>query len=266
MNIFESMNNQVLLVGQGGGMMSVECLTGVMRAFEEYGMIPGQAHTSSGSTLFSSLYYSGHESAWFRELMQTRKVSEFFHVCVPGALSTMCSCARHMIDNDGVKKLLEQEMTGLASLRVMTSLTRMIDWESIHMPATPATALAATSIPFLFKPVMIDSILYGDGGVLDNIPAPAKNNLCQYDHVFVFLCPKTVYNDTTEDGLITGLLELLDGVMNREYKELERQKYFDEPNVTLIQPEDGFGGGLLNWSPKFQLRDYCYELTKGLLS
>ena len=265
MDIFEKMNNRILLVGQGGGMMSVECLTGVMQAFEEYGMIPGQAHTSSGSTLFSSLYYSGHESAWFRELMNTRKVSEFFHVCIPGTISTACSRARHLIDNDGVKKLLEQEMTGWASLRVTTSLTRLIDWESVYMPATPASALAATSIPFLFKPVMIDTVLYGDGGVLDNIPAPSKEELTQYDHVFVFLCPKTVYNDTTEDGLITGLLELLDGVMCREYKELQRQCYFEEPNVTLIQPEGDFGGGLLNWSPNFQLRDHCYELTKGLL-
>lgn len=265
MDIFQKMNNRVLLVGQGGGMMSVECLTGIMQAFEEYGMIPGQAHTSSGSTLFSSLYYSGHDSAWFKDLIQTRDVDDFFHVCVPGVVSTACSRGRHLIDNDGVKQLLEQEMTGLASLRVTTSLTRLIDWESVHMPVTPATALAATSIPFVFKPVMIDNVLYGDGGVLDNIPAPDKSDLKMYDHVFVFLCPKMVYNDTTEDGLITGLLELLNSALNREYKELQRQHYFDEANVTLIQPEDGLGGGLLNWSPKFQLRDRCYELTKGLL-
>lgn len=266
MDIFSKMNDRVLLVGQGGGMMSVECLTGVMQAFEEYGMIPGQAHTSSGSTLFASLYYSGHDSAWFKELMETRDVSEFFQISQVNTVGTVLGMRRHLINNNGVKKLLEKEMTGRASLRVTTSLTRLIDWEPVNMAATPASTLAATSIPYLFKPVMIQRVLYGDGGVLDNIPVPPKSSLSNYRHVYVFLCPKTVYNDTTDDYVIPGLIELLNGVMNREYKELERQKYFEASNVTLIRPKSSYGGELLKWSPKFKLRNHCYELTKGLLS
>ena len=265
MDIFSIMDDDILLVGQGGGMMSVECLTGIMRAFEERGVLPGQAHTSSGSTLFSSLYYSGHDSSWFRNLMETRDVSEFFKLSLPGAVSTVFSRGRHLFNNDGVKKILEEEMTGAASLRVTTSLTRLIDWEMVSMPATPASALAATSIPYIFKPVEIQGVLYVDGGVVNNIPVPSKNDLFNYKHVYVFLCPATVYNDTTDDYLLSGLLELLNAVMDRELKELESQYYFDESKVTLIRPPENYGGGLLNWSPNFELRDRCYELAKGLI-
>lgn len=265
MDIFSMMDDNILLVGQGGGILSVECLTGIMCAFEERGVIPGKAHTSSGSTLFSSLYYSGHDSSWFCNLMETRDVSEFFKISIPGAVSTAFSCGRHLFNNDGVKKILEKEMTGAASLRVTTSLTRLIDWEMVSMAATPATALAATSIPYVFKPVEIQGVLYVDGGVVNNIPVPSKNDLFNYKHVYVFLCPDTVYNDSTDDHLLTGLIELLNAVKDRELKELESQHYFDEQNVTLIRPPENYGGGLLNWSPNFQLRDQCYELAKGLI-
>ena len=266
MDIFSMMDDDVLLVGQGGGMLSVECLTGIMRAFEERGVIPGKAYTSSGSTLFSSLYYSGHDSFWFHNLMETRDVSDFFSPCIGGSLSTVVSCGRHMFNNDGVKKLLEEEMTGAASLRVTTSLTRLIDWEMVSMPATPSSALAATSIPYIFKPVEIQGTLYVDGGVINNIPVPSKEEIDDhFKHVFVFLCPDTVYNDTTEDSLITGLLELLDAVKNREIKKLISMNYFDDPRITLIQPKESCGGGLLNWSPDFALREHCYELAKGLI-
>lgn len=266
MDIFKLMDDEILLVGQGGGMMSVEALSGIMRAFEEYGTIPGLARTSSGSTLFSSLYYSGLDSSWFYNLMENRPVSEFFSVSPIGVARTAVSKGRHLFNNDGVKKTLEQYMTGYATLRVTTSLTRLLDWEQVSMPATPASALAATSIPYIFKPVMIDDVLYVDGGVVNNIPVPDMDELKNFKHVYVFLCPDNTYNDTTEDKLLPGLLELLSAVMERELKELVYQEYFNQPNVTLIKPASNCGGGLLNWSPEFKLRDYCYDLTKEILS
>ncbi len=265
MNIFNMMDDDVLFCGQGAGVMAVECDTGIFKAFEEYGKIPGRAMTSSGSTLFASLYYSGHDTDWFKELMTNRNLNEFFNVSAISSAKTVFGEARHLIKNDGVKVLLEKEMTGHASLRVQTSITRNVDWSSHMLPVTPAVALAATSIPLVFKPVMIDGVLYCDGGVLCNIPVPPFEELPKWKHVFVYLSPPTQYNDTPDDPLITGLLELLQAVMDREVKKLEKLKYFEQPNVTLIRPEKDLGGGLLSWSPKFALRDRCYEIAKEKL-
>lgn len=266
MDIFSMMDDGVLFVAQGGGVLSVECCTGIMRAFEECGKIPGRAQTSSGGTLFSSLYYSGHDTSWFRELMSSRDLSEFFSLSPVSSIGCVTGCSRHMVNNDGVKQLLEEEMTGAATLRVRTSLTRLRDWSGCYMNVTPAVALAATSIPWVFKPVKIGDELYADGGVVNNIPVPSEEQLQQYKHVYVFLTPPSNYNDTTEDPLITGLLELLQAVMNRELEKLTTIGYFNDPKITLIHPQESFGGELLKWSDNFALREHCYELTKEILN
>lgn len=265
MSIFSMMDDDVLFVAQGGGVLSVECCTGIMQAFEEYGMIPGKAQTSSGGTLFSSLYYSGHDTAWFRDLMETKDLSEFFSLSPINSIGCITGNSRHMVNNDGVKKLLEEEMTGAATLRVRTSLTKLSDWSGCYMQATPAVALAATSIPWVFKPVKIGNELYADGGVVNNIPVPSKEQLECYRHVYVFLTPTTTYNDTTDDSLIVGLVELLQAVMDRELNKLKTIGYFDNPKITLIHPKESFGGELLKWSNDFALRNHCYELTKEML-
>lgn len=266
MNIFSMMDDDVLFVAQGGGVLSVECCTGIMKAFEEYGKIPGHAQTSSGGTLFSSLYYSGHDTNWFRELMSSRKLSEFFSMSPISSIGCITGCSRHLVNNDGVKKLLEEEMTGSATLRVRTSLTKLVDWSGCYMNVTPAVALAATSIPWVFKPVKIGEELYADGGVVNNIPVPSSEQLEHYKHVYVFLTPPSTYNDTTDDPLIVGLLELLQAVMNRELEKLMKIGYFENPKITLIYPQESFGGELLKWSDNFALREHCYELTKEILN
>ena len=54
-------DDDVLMCATGAGFLAVECMTGIYRAFEEWGTIPGKVLSSSGSTLFASLYYSKAE-------------------------------------------------------------------------------------------------------------------------------------------------------------------------------------------------------------
>lgn len=262
--MFDKMDNEVLFCGQGAGVMAVECDTGIFRAFEEYGTIPGKALTSSGSTLFSSLYYSGHNTDWFHCLIDNVKLNNFFTVSPIGALKTVIGNARHLLNNDGVKELLEKNMTARASLRVQTSITRMADYSTHLVEVTPATALAATSIPYIFKPVKINDDLFVDGGVLNNIPVPKYEELDNWKHVFIYLSPAADYRDL-KDPLIIELFDLLQAIMDREIKQLEEIGYMDHPKVTVIRPEASFGGNLLKWSEGLQLEKRCYELTKEAL-
>ena len=265
MSIFEKMNDRILFCGQGAGVMAIECDTGIFQAFEEAGIIPGKALTSSGSTLFSSLYYSGHPVRWFHDLMENHNLDEFFQFSIEGTVGSLFGGARHIVNNDGVKELLERYMTGKATTRVTTSVTKLADWSAKYMSATPASALAATSIPWVFKPVKIGEHLYVDGGVVNNIPIPRPEELDNWDHVYIFLSPRTTYNDQECDPLLMGLIELLQAIMDREIVQLEETGYFDNPKITVINPPESYGGGLLNWSPKFKLRQVTYELTKELL-
>ena len=61
------------------------------------------------------------------------------------------------------------------------------------------------------------------------------------------------------------LVQLLLAIMDREVKQLVEIGYFEQPNVTLIRPETGFDGNLLNWSTGKKLEQHCYEITKEIL-
>ena len=256
-------NDDVLFCGNGAGFMSVECDVGIYKAFEEFGVIPGKVVSSSGSTLFSSLYYSVETTKWFDALMSTTTPGSFIDFDLGATLKTVCSSGTYMIDNTPVKELLDKNMTGNASLRVTTSVTRNTDWTSHMKKVTPGWATAATSIPFVFKPVKIGEHLWSDGGVLNNLPTPSFEEAKKYKHIFVFAATRF----TVMEGsfIVIQLLNLLQAVMEREVEQLRESGFFKLPNVTLIQPPDSLGGSLLGWSPEFKLRDSVYMQTKELL-
>lgn len=89
------------------------------------------------------------------------------------AVKSAYSKSNYIIDNTGLAGFLLQNMTAGAMDRVQVSVTRLDDYTSHMKAATPTWVLAATSIPFLFMPVKVGQELYGDGGVLNNIPLPS---------------------------------------------------------------------------------------------
>ena len=257
-------DDSVLMCATGAGFLAVECMTGIYRAFEEWGTIPGQVLSSSGSTLFASLYYSVESTKWFEALMDSTKPSTFINFNLGAAFQTLLSKKQHLIDNDAVFDLLKKNMTGNASKRVTTSVTCNTDWSTHMKRVTPGWATAATSIPFVFKPVKIGDHLWSDGGVLNNLPIPSIKEAKQYKHIFVFAAPPTKYFEGK--FIILQLLNLLQAVMEREVAQLKEIGFFELPNVTLIQPPDALGGSLLGWSPEFKLRESVYKQTKELLN
>lgn len=256
-------DDDVLFVGNGAGFLSVECDVGIYKAFEEFGIIPGKVYSSSGSTLFSSLYYSVESTGWCYALMSCTKPSDFINFNLKESLLTALSCGNYLIDNEPVMELLEKNMNGNASVRVTTSVTRNSDWTSHMKKVTPGWATAATSIPFIFKPVKIGKELWSDGGVLNNLPFPSFEEAKKYKHIFVFIAPPTKF--IQGNFIISQLLGLLQAVMERENQQVKDSGILDLPNVTVIQPPDDLGGSLLGWSPDFRLREATYLQTKEIL-
>ena len=148
--------------------------------------------------------------------------------------------------------------------RVQVSVTKLNDYSSELVPATPTWVLAATSIPYLFKPVQLeDGSLYGDGGILDNIPVPSLQEIKSYRKVYIVLTPPTKAGDTSG---ILGLITLLSGVMDREVTQIADAGYLEMDNVTLIQPTEGHEGNLLKWSDNFGLMSEAYDITSKLIA
>ena len=221
-----TMDDKILFCGQGAGFIAVECLTGVFKAFEEFGTIPGRALTSSGSTLFASLYYSVKTTDWMYDLMSKTSVSDFIQLKPIQTLRTVCSLNNYIFENENVYKILKENMTGEASKRVTTSITRNRDFKSILKRVTPAVTLAATSIPLIFKPVRIGLDYYSDGGLLNNIPTPSFEEAKQWKHIFIFLAPPTKIVNKEDDLLLTTLINLLNAIMDRENVQFQGDRQF----------------------------------------
>ena len=255
--------DDVLMVGNGAGLIAIESLVGIYRAFEEKGIVPGKVYSSSGATLFSSLYYSGKDLDWFNNLMKQPE-SNFFSLSPISAIGIGFGYANHIFENRNVYKILEKNMTADATFRVTTSVTRVDDtgYHAEMRPVMPGYTLAATSIPFIFRPVVINGKTFVDGGVLNNLPAPTIEEAKTWKHIFVFVAPPSVYK---QDTVINALLGLLNAVMERENVELEQSGFYELPNVHKIQLDSALSGGLLKWSNNMELRDAYYEHAKEVI-
>lgn len=252
----------IIFVGNGSGFLSVECDTGLYKAFVDRDVVPGYAMASSGSALFSSLFYSkGIE--WIENMVRTNSPFDFIEICPYQGMKTLYGKSNYIVDNSKIRELLEENMTGESTKRVEVSVTRMNDWSTHMKHATPAYTLAATSIPFVFKPVKMSNGIWSDGGIFNNIPCPSIEETKKWKHVFVFIAPK--YVPFESENSIWGLLNLLNAVFDREFAQLKESGFFDLPNVHLIQPDDAFGGSLFAWSKNYKLMDHCYEKTMKIL-
>jgi len=254
--------DDILFVGNGGGFLSCDADAGIFQAFIDYNIVPGKAMASSGSALFTSLFYS-QGIDFIVDLITNYQPSGFIDILPYQAFKTLYGKSNRMVGNFKIRKLLEDNMTGEASKRVKVSVTRLDDWSTHMKSATPAFTLAATSIPFIFMPVKIGGQIWGDGGIFNNIPSPSMSETKNWKHIFVFVAPETEpYNNPTG---ITGALNLLNAVFGRELAQMKESGFFDLPNVTLIQPESAFGGGLFKWSDDLKLKQHSYELTLSKL-
>lgn len=254
--------DNILVVAQGAGFQACEFDCAGFEAFCERDIVPGYAMASSGSALFTSLFYSrGME--WVKNMILSSKPSDFIDICYYQSLKTAFGKSNHLIDNSKIRTLLEENMTGEASKRVKVSVTKLDDWTTHMKNATPAFTLAATSIPFVFKPVKIGGCIWGDGGVFNNIPCPTLEEAKKWKHIFVFVSPK--YEPSGSETGISGLLDLLNAVFDREFKQLEESGFFELPNVSLIQPDSASGGGLFSWSEDFKMMKNCYEKISKIL-
>jgi hypothetical protein len=255
-------DDKILCVSQGAGFQSVDMLSGSYKAFCDFGVVPGNAMASSGSALFTSLFYSKGID-WIYGIMDTKCPSDFIGVNAYHVAKSMFGKSNRVFDNIKIRKLLEDNMTGEAFSRVKVSVTRMDDWSSHMKMATPAFTLAATSIPLIFMPVKIGDSIYGDGGIINNIPTPSISEVQNWKHIFVFIAPPCRFEESNAG--IQGILNLINAMANRELDQLVESGFANLSNVTIIQSKEDFGGGLFKWSDGFQLRDFYYNKTMEIL-
>jgi len=254
--------DDIIFCGQGIGFLGVECCMGIYKAFEEFKYVPGYALTSSSSSFFASIYYSGYDIRWFEKVLKKARSSDFINYSIVDTVKTIFGKTDHMYTCDGLKDTLDMCLTSRGERRVKTSITRKSDFTSILVPATKDAVLASMAFPYFFKPVVIDGEEYIGGSVINTLPVPSWNDLQKYKHVFVFVAPQFKLHYNT---LPTNLINLLITFMDREIHQLRELEYFDEPNVTLIRPPSALSGNMFGWSKGFELKEaVCKQVRETL--
>lgn len=255
-------HDDILFCGQGSGFLAVECCMGIYKAFEELKIVPGYAMTSSGSSFFASLYYSGYDVGWFETVLQKTTSSDFLSYSFVDTILTLFGKTDHMFTCTGLTSVLDLCLTKKGAARVKTSITRKRDLTPMLVPATKENVLASMAFPYFLKPIIIDGEEYIGGGIANTLPVPSWNEIKKYKHIFVFVAPQHKLNYNT---LPTNLFNLLTACMDREVHQLVELEYFDEPNITLIKPPSALSGKLLGWSNKFELKEEVYRKVREQL-
>ena len=160
------------LVLSGGGALGFAHI-GAIKALEEYGIEPKYVAGTSMGAIIGVMYAAGYSAD---EIMQIVKEDRLYKV---GRLITMQSALR----NSGMSthKTLLRELAELIPHNSFDSLERkfMVCVTSVETGEAvyrhkggylKEYVAASASIPGVFEPIIIDSVRYIDGGIVDNLP------------------------------------------------------------------------------------------------
>lgn len=163
---------EVGLVLSGGGALGFAHI-GAIKALEEYGIEPKYVAGTSMGAIIGVMYAAGYSAD---EIMQIVKEDRLYKV---GRLITMQSALR----NSGMSthKTLLRELAELIPHNSFDSLERkfMVCVTSVETGEAvyryeggdlKEYVAASAAIPGMFEPIMIDSVRYIDGGIVDNLP------------------------------------------------------------------------------------------------
>jgi NTE family protein len=167
-----------------------------------------------------------------------------------------------LLQISGVVKLLESSLKAKTfeelKLPLIVCATDLNNGKSVYISKGELiTALiASSSIPVLFKPVIINKTYYVDGGVLDNLPIKPIQNKCSL-LLGSFVNP--VGYEESISGLITIAMRVF--MLDQTKEMLEKKKYFD----LLIAPAELTKFGILEVEKADEIFEMGYKQTKEKL-
>jgi NTE family protein len=236
------------LVLSGGGARGFSHL-GVIQALNDAGIFPGIIAGTSAGAIVGSLYADGHSPKEIFRMMNTKSSFDYFSLTVPrGGLLKIA----------GVIRILETNLraTTFEQLRLPLTVTAtdINNGKAVYFSSGDLlnAVIASSSIPVLFKPIVIDGIQYVDGGVLDNLPVKPLENRCDR-LIGSFVNPSGYENN------ITSMLQIAvrTFILSVSKEVLEKSAKFD----LLIAPPELSNYNILNPEKAQEMFDIGYRAT-----
>ena len=240
------------LVLSGGGARGFAHL-GVLQALHEADIFPDIVSGTSAGALVGALYCDGNSPKEILKIMKLQSKLNYMRPVVP---------RDGLLQISGIAKLLENHLKAKTfedlKIPLFICATDLNNGKAVYFSKgkliTPV--IASSSIPVLFKPVIINKIYYVDGGVLDNLPVKPIRNKCK-KLIGSFVNP--VGYEESISGLITIAIRTF--MLDQTKEVVEKSKYFD----LMIAPAELTKFGILETESADAIFEMGYKVTKSKL-
>jgi NTE family protein len=249
----EDKKYRIGLVLSGGGARGFAHL-GVLQALNEANIYPDIISGTSAGAIAGVLYCDGHSPMEILKIMKLHSKLDYLRPTLP---------RDGLLQISGISKLLEANLNAKKfedlKIPLVVCATDLNNGKPVYISKGShlvTSVIASSSIPVLFKPVIINKIYYVDGGVLDNLPIEPLENICNL-LIGSFVNP-VGYEETTS-GLITIAIRTF--MLDQTKEVQEKWKKFD----LLIAPPELTKFGIIEVEKADAILEMGYNKTKEKL-
>jgi NTE family protein len=240
------------IVLSGGGARGFAHL-GVLQALNEAGFYPDVVAGTSAGAIAGTLYCDGYHPVEILNMFTAGSRLNFVRPVLP---------RDGLLQISGITKILESHLRAKTfeelKIPLIVTATNLNEGRVVYFSSgeliTPL--IASSSIPVLFKPVIINNACHVDGGILDNLPIQAIENTCKIkigSHV------NPVGFEDPVSGLIAIAVRTFMLAMSKE--SIEKSDRFD----LFIAPLELKNHGMLDPEKAGEIYSIGYKATKEKL-
>lgn len=240
------------LVLSGGGARGFAHL-GVIKALNDAGIYPDVISGTSAGALVGVMYADGYQPEEILNIMNTTSRLHYIRPTVPReGLLLISGIERILKENLRAKKFEDLKIP------LYVTATDLNNGKAEYFSSGDLLnpVIASASIPVLFKPVIIDSIYFVDGGVLDNLPIKPIEGQCD-------IIIGSFVNPTGYEKTVTSLVQIAERtfMLNMSKDVTEKAHKFD----ILIAPSELKGYKILDPEKAVEVYEIGYKATKAKL-
>ncbi|HEY4618644.1 MAG TPA: patatin-like phospholipase family protein [Flavobacterium sp.] len=168
------MKTKIGIVLSGGGARGIAHL-GILKALEEFGIVPSFISGTSAGAIAGAFYAAGYSIPEIVDILKKGQIFNFSNILIKKqglfAMKGFQNLYQECFPNDTFEDL---------NIPLFVAATDILKGEIVYFSSgNLSKALRASScIPLLFQPVNYKDTLFVDGGVIDNFPTEPLINKC----------------------------------------------------------------------------------------
>lgn len=168
------MKRKIGIVLSGGGARGIAHL-GVLKALEEFGIVPTHVSGTSAGAIAGAFYAAGYSIPEIVSILKKGQIFNFSNILIKRqglfAMKGFHDIYKEHFPNDSFEDL---------NIPLYVTATDILKGELVYFSSgnLSQVLMASSCIPLLFQPVNYNDTLFVDGGVLNNFPTEPLAGQC----------------------------------------------------------------------------------------